>query len=119
MAACKLIKADSRTYGEIGGTTFDKVEISRDVYTDISKTMGCGIVRHKAPLAWIVRYDEYYYCLEGKLAIEVGKDEVHVLEKGDAVWIPKDTSLVYRPLPEAVVVFALHPVDWRDHIKAI
>lgn len=115
--ACTLRKAKDRVWGEIGGTTFEEVEIARDVFKDISSTMGCGLVRHKKPLSWTVQYDEYYYCLEGTLDIEA-EEGIHTLEPGDAIWIPKGTALVYRPLPEALVVFSLHPVDWRDNIKA-
>ena len=115
MAKLKLTKAKDRRPAPLKGAPADAARTFRDVDTDVSSTMTCGIVVHEKTLPWTVRYDEYYYLVEGRLRVRAG-DQVCDMSPGDGLWIPKDTAIVYEPVGgPATAVYAVYPIDWRKH----
>ena len=111
-AGVRLYKSARRRFMPLRGTPEGSVDICRDVETDVSDTMACGIVVHNKRLPWTIRYDEYYLLIDGKLAIRVGR-KAYRLGIGDAIWLPASTALVYEPSPRATVIYAVYPIDWR------
>jgi ethanolamine utilization protein EutQ len=97
------------TYGGPPG----KATIARLVGPDMSKTMGAGIATFDGcSIEWTVLYDEVIVVLEGKFRLVVGKD-THSCAPGDVIWIPENTPIKYEG-DKAKVLYALHPVDWRQ-----
>ncbi|MBT6116652.1 MAG: cupin domain-containing protein [Rhodospirillaceae bacterium] len=114
MAKSTLLKATDRKFGHLAGPP-GEIAIARDVDRPLSKTMGCSVLTMKqASLPWTLRYDEYFYCLDGELSLHVG-DKTYVMEPGDGIWIPDNTKLVYEAQDSAKVIVALYPVDWQDN----
>ena len=104
----KLSRPAERTYKRIGGPP-GVLRHYRDADTDVSTTMGCGIAEFEdTDLDWHVTYDEYLYCLEGRLDIHEG-DAVHVMRSGDAIWIPAGTWVRYECEGLVRVVAAVYP----------
>jgi ethanolamine utilization protein EutQ len=113
MEKCTLFPATERKFSPLAGPP-GEIAIARDVDRPLSKTMGCSVLTMKqASLPWTVRYDEYFYCLDGELSLHVG-DKTYVMEPGDGIWIPDNTKLVYEAKDSAEVIVALYPVDWQD-----
>ena len=81
MAACKLIKAADRKFERMGegpGT----IMVGRDVTTAESTTMGCSVATFEdVSMPWTLKYDEYFYCLEGVMTIKT-KEGDYVMEPG-------------------------------------
>lgn len=108
----KFIKRAKRKY-ETLPEVVGHVRAGRDVHTDISKTMGCGVVEMKGiDLPWTVKYDEYFLCLTGSLTIRSGGKK-YTMKPGDGIWLPRDTKLVYEAGPKTSLMFAIYPADWR------
>ena len=97
----RLTKAKSRRLKPLKGVE-EYTLLHRDVEPDISDTMVCGIVRHLKRHKWTIRYDEYYYVLSGHLRITVGRKH-YDMKKGDAIWLPANTPLIYDPRPRAKI----------------
>ena len=113
MGKCILFPAAERKFDRLAGPP-GEIMLARDVDMPLSKTMGCSVLSMKqASLPWTVKYDEYFYCLEGELSLHVG-DKTTVMEPGDGVWIPDNTKLVYEAKDSAKVIVALYPVDWKE-----
>lgn len=108
-----VFPAAERKFAHLAGPP-GEITIARDVDMPLSRTMGCSVLSMKqASLPWTVKYDEYFYCLEGELALHVG-DKTTVMEPGDGLWIPDNTKLVYEAKQAAKVIVALYPVDWQE-----
>ena len=87
--------------------------IARLVGPGISKSMGAGIATFDGcSIEWTVLYDELIVVLEGTFRLVVG-DKTYSCTPGDVVWIPENTPLKYEG-DNAMVFYALHPVDWRQ-----
>jgi ethanolamine utilization protein EutQ len=113
MGKCILFPAAERKFAPLAGPP-GEIAIARDVDRPLSRTMGCSVLTMKqASLPWTLRYDEYFYCLDGELSLHVG-DRTYVMEPGDGVWIPDNTKLVYEAKDTAKVIVVLYPVDWQD-----
>ena len=91
----------------------EAMKIARDVGPDISGTMACGVATFDpCDIPWTVQYDEYIYCLEGRLGIAIDGKEM-VLEPGCSIWLPKGTALAYRVSERAKVVYSIYPGNWK------
>lgn len=113
MARIKLTKARARRPKPFKGITKGFTLLHRDVTPALSDTMVCGVVVHHKRHAWTIRYDEYYYLLEGRLTIHVGRKR-YAMRPGDSIWLPENTALIYDPRPTAKVVYGVYPIDWRE-----
>lgn len=113
MARIRLTKARTRRLKPFKGVAAGVTLLHRDVTPALSDTMVCGVVVHLKRHAWTIRYDEYYYLLEGRLTIHVGRKR-YAMRPGDAIWLPENTALIYDPRPTAKVVYAVYPIDWRE-----
>ena len=62
---------------------------------------------------WTVKYDEVITCLEGAISIHAHGQTCNLGPK-DSVFIPKGTSVVYQPISESLLVYAILPADWNE-----
>lgn len=63
------------------------------------------------------RYDEVLIChsVKGRFEIEID-GKVQQMQPGDMIWLPEGTSVIYRAVGEAVMFYAVMPVDWMKRI---
>jgi len=113
MAKCELIKGKDRRFETLAGPP-GVARVARDVTTDMSTTLGCGLAEFEnIKMPWTVKYDEYFYCLEGTLRIRA-EGTVYEMQAGDGLWLPKGTELVYEADKKAKLVFTIYPINWRQ-----
>ncbi|WP_066556111.1 AraC family ligand binding domain-containing protein [Croceicoccus bisphenolivorans] len=112
MSGVKLYRKGEMTF-EPYGDVIERSAISRLAGTEVSNTMGAGIVRlDGASISWTVLYDEFIVTLEGNFRLRVG-DTVYDTGPGDVLWIPENTALHYEG-DGATVFYVLYPVDWKE-----
>ena len=106
----KFVKAKDRTWFEM-----DKgVQICRDVSSDVSSTMGFSIGEFEnCRMDWTVLYDEYLYCVEGTITLETDEGDF-VLERGDGIWLPDGTHVIYKAEEKSTCIAAIYPANWRE-----
>ncbi len=111
MARTILFKRSEIGFEPYGGPP-GAATIARLIGPDTSRTMGAGLATFDGcSIEWTVLYDEVIVVLEGRFRLRVG-DEVFAAGPGDVLWIPDYTPLRYEG-EQAVVFYALHPVDWK------
>lgn len=113
MRTIELFKQEDRQFRPIGDDG-SNVLIAMDVGRDRSATIGCGIaVFEDCALDWTVTYEEYIYCIEGKLTLRTALSSF-VLEPGNAAWLPKGTKLTYEATQRTIALYTIYPVNWRE-----
>lgn len=114
--AAKLFKiADLEiAYSERGSFLSEYVD-KRD-----SEHFAAGVASFRdADIPFRIWYDEVITCLTTENGLEIVIDgTVHRLSAGDAIWIPKDTDLVYRSVGTSVFFYAVSPADWKERRPA-
>lgn len=79
--------------------------------------LGTGFCRlTKAAIKWTVRYDEVLIVLEGQVRVHTAAGVLTAGPK-DSIWLPAGTALTYEA-EDALVVYAIHPVDWQKRQAA-
>lgn len=108
----KLVKPADRVFKPLEIESPGMV-LCRDAGPEVSTTMVCGLSTFEnARIPWTMRYDEYFYCIEGRMRFREG-DEVHEIGPHDAIWLPDGVEIVYEADEKATVAFAVYPIDWR------
>ena len=103
-------KADFR-YEEMSGLPVHNTTIARLVTPELSETLGGGIVVfERCSYKWTVTYDEILYILDGQLRVIVDGENFDC-DTGDAIWLPRDTPLIYATEGKAVCFYAIYPGD--------
>ncbi len=99
---------------------FDTGKIGDNVYLkDIlnleqSPRLGCGVMEMTAStFDWFLKYDEVDVVLEGSLSIVIG-DRTVTANKGDIVFIPKDTAIKFSVPEFARFVYVTYPANWES-----
>ena len=116
MTQIQSFRPEDRKFERTGGDP-GEIRIARDVTTAISKSFGTGVMTlENCSAEWTVRYDEYLYCLEGKLTLQTKEGEF-VLHAGCGIWLPDGTWLIYQAQQRTTVLFVVYPVDWRERIS--
>jgi len=102
------------TYSERGSFLSEYVD-KRD-----SEHFAAGVASFRdADIPFRIWYDEVISCLSTENGLEIVIDGTsHLLSAGDAIWIPKDTDLVYRSVGTSVFFYAVSPADWKDRRPA-
>ncbi|MCG8472347.1 MAG: cupin domain-containing protein [Desulfobacterales bacterium] len=99
------------------GKAGDKVFLTDVTNLDESPRMGCGIMEmDKTSFDWTLRYDEIDYIIDGTLEIVIDGRKV-VGNKGDILFIPKDTSISFSVPEFARFMYVTYPADWEQQIK--
>lgn len=86
-----------------------------DVMTlEESPRLMAGIMEmDESSFPWTLEYDEVDYIIEGVLEIKVG-DEVVRGEKGDILFIPKGTSIIFDSPGKSKFLYVTYPADWAE-----
>lgn len=85
----------------------------KDVFTlEESPRIGCGIMEmHESVFDWTLKYDEMDYIIEGTLEIIIGDRKI-IGEKGDIIFIPKNTSIKFSSPNFSRFMYVVYPANW-------
>ncbi|MEA1967678.1 MAG: cupin domain-containing protein [Thermodesulfobacteriota bacterium] len=99
---------------------FDTGKEGDNVYlTDVfsleeSPRMGCGVMEMKeTTFDWTLNYDEVDYIIDGTLKIIINGKEI-VGNKGDIIFIPKNTSIQFSTPDHARFMYVTYPANWEE-----
>lgn len=96
------------------GKPGDQVLLTDVVSLDESPRLGCGIMEMKTTsFDWTLKYDEVDYIIDGTLEIVIDGRKV-VGNKGDILFIPKDTSIAFSVPDYARFMYVTYPADWES-----
>lgn len=99
------------------GVEGNKVYLSDVTTLDESPRMGCGVMEmDKSAFDWTLRYDEIDYMIEGSLEIVIDGRKV-VGNKGDIIFIPRDTAITFSVPEFARFMYVTYPADWEQQVK--
>ncbi|MFC2594320.1 MAG: cupin domain-containing protein [Fretibacterium sp.] len=94
------------------GKPGDKVRLIDVLTLEESPRLGCGIMEMEATaFDWTLRYDEVDYIIEGTLEILIDGQTV-TGNKGDALYIPADSSITFRAPAFARFLYVTYPANW-------
>ena len=96
------------------GKAGDKVFLTDIVTLDESPRLGCGIMEMETTsFDWTLKYDEVDYIIDGTLEIVIDGRKV-VGNKGDIIFIPKNTSIAFSVPESARFMYVTYPADWES-----
>ncbi len=97
------------------GKAGDSVFISDVVSLEESPRIMFGIMEMKdgSSFDWTLKYDEVDYIIDGTLEIIVD-GKISRAEKGDIIFIPKDTSVTFNTPDETRFMYVTYPADWSE-----
>jgi ethanolamine utilization protein EutQ len=76
-----------------------------------SRHLGAGVgVFDRCSVPWTPDYDEVLFILDGVLRLRVS-DKIYVAGRGDVVWIPEGTAIVYESSVRTTFFYAVCPVQ--------
>lgn len=76
-----------------------------------STQLGAGVgAFDRCSIAWTPNYDEVLFIIDGVLRLRVG-EKTYVAGRGDVVWIPEGTPLVYESSGLTKFFYAVCPVQ--------
>ncbi|PKM57569.1 MAG: ethanolamine utilization protein [Firmicutes bacterium HGW-Firmicutes-3] len=87
----------------------------KDVLTvEESPRLGCGVMEMDAStFDWTLKYDEVDYIIEGALEIIIGDRKI-TGEKGDIIFIPKNTSIKFSAPGHTRFLYVVYPANWDE-----
>ena len=62
---------------------------------------------------WTLKYDEIDYVIDGVLEIRL-KDKTIRGEKGDIIFIPKDSDIVFATPSTVRFMYVTYPANWSE-----
>ncbi|WDV48258.1 cupin domain-containing protein [Clostridiaceae bacterium M8S5] len=96
------------------GKEGDNVYLKDVISLDESPRLGCGIMEMtKTTFDWTLTYDEIDYIIDGTLEIVIDGRRV-IGNKGDIIFIPKNTSIQFSVPDHARFVYITYPADWAS-----
>ena len=108
MPKSTVFKNSEFQFEELSGAVHN-VKLARLVTPEFSEGLESGLVHFgAASYDWILTYDEILYVLEGHLRVVVDEENFDC-DKGDAVWLPRDTPLRYEVDEKALCFYAIYP----------
>ena len=111
MAKPTVFKKSDFHYEEMSGLPVHNTTIARLVTPELSETLGGGIVIfEKCSYEWTGTYDEILCILDGQLRVIVAGENFDC-DRGDVIWLPRDTPLTYEIEGKAVCFYAFYPGD--------
>jgi len=76
-----------------------------------SKQMGAGVgVFERCSVEWTLDYDEVLFIIDGKLRLHVA-EKIYEAGRGDVLWIPAGTAIVYEAKVRTPFFYAVFPVQ--------
>ena len=102
----ETVKAEKFEHGE-------RVYVTDVVTLEESPRMGAGVMElDNTDFEWTLTYDEFDYVIEGTLEIEIDGRTI-VANKGDLVYIPKNSAIHFKTPNFARYMFFTYPADWN------
>ncbi|PKM66503.1 MAG: ethanolamine utilization protein [Firmicutes bacterium HGW-Firmicutes-2] len=96
------------------GKDGDKVYLKDVLTVEESPRLGCGVMEmDTSTFDWTLKYDEVDYIIEGTLEIIIGDRKV-VGEKGDIIFIPKNTSIKFSAPGHTRFLYVVYPANWDE-----
>ncbi len=96
------------------GKPDDKVFLKDVLTLEESPRLGCGVMEMtSSTFDWFLKYDEIDVVLEGSLSIIIDGRKV-TADKGDIVFIPKDTAIQFSVPEYAKFVYTTYPANWEE-----
>ncbi len=96
------------------GKAGDQVYLKDVLTLEESPRLGCGVMEMKSSsFDWLLKYDEVDIVLEGTLSIVIDNRKV-TANKGDIVFIPKDTAIKFSVPEYARFIYVTYPADWEQ-----
>jgi ethanolamine utilization protein EutQ (cupin superfamily) len=96
------------------------LELAR-VVTDAATTdLGGGFARFEVDgelAGWTLAYDEVFFVVAGRLEV-ISEGVSRVAVAGQALLIPKGTTVTYRGTAGTKAFFVLHPRDWMQKMAS-
>lgn len=78
-----------------------------------SPRLGCGIMEmERSTFPWTLRYDEIDYVISGCLTIYMNDRSV-TAKPGEAIFIPKDSSILFSASEKTRFLYVTYPADWQ------
>jgi len=79
-----------------------------------SPRLGAGIMEmDQTSFEWTLAYDEFDYVIEGTLEVIMEGRPVRA-EKGQAIFIPKNTKLRFSTPNKVRFLYVVYPADWSQ-----
>ncbi|WP_026894213.1 cupin domain-containing protein [Clostridiisalibacter paucivorans] len=95
------------------GKEGDKVYLKDVLNLEESPRLGCGVMEmEESTFDWTLKYDEVDYIIDGTLEIVIGDRKI-VGNKGDIIFIPKDTAIKFSCPQHARFVYVVYPANWE------
>ncbi len=96
------------------GKAGDKVLLTDIVTLEESPRLGCGVMEMETTsFDWTLKYDEVDYIIDGTLEIVIDGRTI-VGNKGDIIFIPKDTAIAFSVPKYARFMYVTYPADWES-----
>ncbi|MBI9091270.1 MAG: DUF861 domain-containing protein [Desulfobacterium sp.] len=96
------------------GKEGDQVYLKDVMTLEESPRLGFGIMEMKeTTFDWTLKYDEVDYIIDGTLEIIIDGRKV-VGNKGDIIFIPKDTSIQFSVAESARFMYVTYPANWEE-----
>ncbi|HEV7845004.1 MAG TPA: cupin domain-containing protein [Thermoleophilaceae bacterium] len=81
---------------------------------DESNSLSAGFTRFKeTSFDFRLEFDECLLVLEGELAVTVDGERL-TARKGEVVWLPRHSDVLYEAEDECLVFFAVYPANWEE-----
>ncbi|VDN48402.1 Ethanolamine utilization protein [Petrocella atlantisensis] len=110
-----VIKTETVRPGKFDtGKDGDKVYLKDVLTVKESPRLGCGVMEmDTSTFDWTLKYDEVDYIIEGTLEIIVGDRKI-TGEKGDIIFIPKNTSIKFSAPCHTRFLYVVYPANWDE-----
>ncbi len=96
------------------GKEGDRVYLKDVMTVEESPRLGCGVMEmDTSTFDWTLKYDEVDYIIEGRLEIIIGDRKI-VGEKGDIIFIPKNTSIKFSAPGHTRFLYVVYPANWDE-----
>jgi len=99
---------------EVQGKKIENVYVTDVLTLEESPRLGVAVMEmKKTEFPWTLRYDELDYIIDGELEIEINNQSV-IGKAGDMIYIPKDSSIIFRTKNSARFICVMYPANWSE-----
>jgi ethanolamine utilization protein EutQ len=86
----------------------------KDVVTAREGNLCAGFMSYAhSQMPWKLTYDEVDYVVEGVFTLQVG-DKTYTCHRGDVLYIPKNTAVVFGSPTQTKVFYVTYPANWAE-----
>ena len=99
---------------EVQGEKIENVYVTDVLTLEESPRLGVAVMEmKKTEFPWTFKYDELDYVVDGELEIEINNQFV-IGKAGDMIYIPKDSSVIFRTKNSARFICIMYPANWFE-----